>query len=80
MSWQYENYSKAQRMERWLFPNLSPQPNDTITPSFVNVMRATDGTVKIDNVEPGEKMSVRKVYDTTFLVHSALFSSKINCV
>lgn len=61
MSWQYENCSKAQRMERLLFPNLSPQPNDTISPSFVNVMKATDGTVKIDNVEPGEKMSVGKV-------------------
>lgn len=57
----FKNCSKAQRMERWLFSNLTPQPNDTVCTSFVNIMKATDGNVKINNLEPGEKMSIGKV-------------------
>lgn len=59
MSSEYENCSEAQRMERWLFSNLTPQV--TISTSFVNGMKATDGTVKMRNMEPGEKVSIRKV-------------------
>lgn len=61
MSWEYENCSEAQRMERLLFSNLTPQSNDRISTSFVNVMKATDGTVKMRNMEPGEKVSIGKV-------------------
>lgn len=59
MSWEYENCSEAQRMERLLFSNLTPQM--TISTSFVNVMKDTDGTVKMRNMEPGEKVSIGKV-------------------
>lgn len=54
----FKNCSKAQRL---LFSNMAPQLNDTFCTSLVNILKATDGTVKIGNMEPGEKMSIRKV-------------------
>lgn len=53
-------------MDGLLFSNLTPRPDDTICTSFGTIMKATDGTFKIDNMEPGEKMSIRKVEDKTF--------------
>ena len=56
----FKNCSEAQRVESLLFSNLTPQPNDTVCTSFLNIVKATNGTVKISMV-PGEKMSVWKV-------------------
>lgn len=61
-----ENCSKPQKVERLLFSNLTLQPDDSVGTSFVNIMKATDGTVKIDNIQCGEKMSIGKALDKDF--------------
>ena len=64
MSWEHKRciLRIVLKHREWkdLFSNLTLQPNDTICTSFVNIVKATYGTIKI-SVEPGEKMSIWKV-------------------
>lgn len=61
-----KNCSKPQKVERLLFSSLTLQPNDSFCISFVNIMKATDGTVKMHNMQSGERMSVGKALGKDF--------------